>query len=128
MGISSQKNKKSADRKGERNMSKEEWKSTGKELGGAFTGLAKSLIRSAKDGIEKAEEWAEEEVKKDSEPAETQGQESNVFNDGTWRETGKELGKAFMSLGKTLVGTGEEAVEKAEEWAETNDDDTPKES
>lgn len=102
-------------------MSKEEWKNTGKELGGAFTGLAKSLIRSAKAGLDKAEEWAEEENKqpKQQEP------EGNVFNDGTWRETGKNLGKAFMGLGKTLVGTGEEVLEKAEEWAE--DDDKPEE-
>lgn len=114
-------------------MSKEEWKSTGKELGGAFTGLAKSLIRSAKAGIDKAEEWAEEDTKKEAQQtkaqgAETQAQESNVFNDGTWRETGKGLGKAFTSLGKTIIGTGAEAVEKAEEWAESNDDDEPKES
>ena len=40
-------------------MGKEEWKNTGKELGGAFTGLAKSLIRSAKTGIDKVEDWAE---------------------------------------------------------------------
>lgn len=109
-------------------MSKQEWKSTGKELGGAFTGLAKSLIRSAKVGIDKAEEWAEEDVKKQPQQTQAQDQESNVFNDGTWRETGKELGKAFTSLGKTLVGTGEEVVEKAEEWAEKDDNDTPKES
>ena len=37
-------------------MGKEEWKNTGKELGGAFTGLAKSLIRSAKTGIDKVED------------------------------------------------------------------------
>ena len=94
-------------------MGKEEWKNTGKELGGAFQGLAKSLIRSAKEGVEKAEEWAEEDdnenAAKNAEP-----QESNVFNDGTWRETGKSLGHAFTKLGKTLVKTGEEAADKIE--------------
>lgn len=107
-------------------MGKEEWKNTGKELGGAFTGLAKSLIRSAKTGIDKVEDWAEDDGKEQK--AETAEPESNVFNDGTWRETGKNLGKAFMGLGKTLVKTGEEAAEKAEEWAENENDDTPKES
>ncbi len=101
-------------------MSKEEWKNTGKELGGAFTGLAKSLIRSAKAGIDKVEDWAEEDENAPKEAAQ-QEPESNVFNDGTWRETGKNLGKAFMGLGKTIVGTGEEALEKAEEWAENDD-------
>ncbi|MBO7730170.1 MAG: hypothetical protein J6S31_04855 [Lachnospiraceae bacterium] len=105
-------------------MGKEEWKNTGKELGGAFTGLAKSLIRSAKTGIDKVEDWAEEDTNKQPEP---QVEESNVFNDGTWRETGKNLGKAFMGLGKTIVGTGEEALEKAEEWAEKDDDNKPEE-
>ena len=102
-------------------MGKEEWKNTGKELGGAFTGLAKSLIRSAKTGIDKVEDWAEE----DTNQQQPQQEESNVFNDGTWRETGKNLGKAFMGLGKTIVGTGEEALEKAEEWAENDDDNKP---
>ena len=104
-------------------MGKEEWKNTGKELGGAFTGLAKSLIRSAKTGIDKVEDWAEEDTNQQPQ----QEEESNVFNDGTWRETGKNLGKAFMGLGKTIVGTGEEAVEKAEEWAENDDDNKPEE-
>ena len=99
-------------------MSKAEWKKTGKELGGAFEGLAKSLIRSAKTGLDKAEEWAEN----NGEPVDgQQSQESNVFNDGTWRETGKGIGKAFESLGKTILNTGSETVEKAEEWAEKND-------
>lgn len=107
-------------------MSKEEWKNTGKELGGAFTGLAKSLIRSAKTGLDKAEEWAEDDGKK-SQQQEAQEPESNVFNDGTWRKTGKNLGKAFMGLGKTLINTGGEAAEKVEEWAEKDDDNTPEE-
>ena len=89
-------------------MGKEEWKSTGKVLGGAFHDLAKSLIRSAKDGIDIAEEWAEGE--------ETESR--TAFNDGTWRETGKEIGHAMQSLGKSLLKSGKEGVEKAEEWAE----------
>lgn len=100
-------------------MSKENWKNTGKELGGAFQGLAKTLIRSAKTGLDKAEEWAERD---ENAPQQTQqARESNVFNDGSWRETGKGLGQAFKGLGKTLVNTGSEGVEKAEEWAEKKD-------
>lgn len=99
-------------------MSREEWKNTGKELGGAFEGLAKSLIRSAKTGIDKAEEWAERDENAPQQPA---GEpERNVFNDGTWRETGKNLGQALKGLGKTLVNTGSEGAQKAEEWAENN--------
>ena len=89
-------------------MGKEEWKNTGKELGGAFQGLAKSLIRTAKQGVEDAEEWANTD---ENAPKEPKPEESTVFNDGTWRETGKSLGHAFTNLGKTLVKTGEEVVE-----------------
>lgn len=107
-------------------MSKEEWKKTGKELGGAFEGLAKTLIRSASAGIDKAEEWAErdENAPKQADPQE----ERNVFNDGSWRETGKELGSALKGLGATLINTGSETVDKAEDWAERkvdNNDDPP---
>ena len=97
-------------------MSKEDWKKTGKELGDAFEGLAKTMIRSAAEGARKAEEWAE---KDDNAPQqETQERESNVFNDGSWRETGKDIGQALTNLGKTIVNSGEEAVDKAEDWAD----------
>ena len=39
---------------------KDEWKQTGKGLGHAFRDLGKSIIKSAKYGVDKAEEWAEE--------------------------------------------------------------------
>ena len=96
-------------------MAKEDWEKTGKELGGAFQGLAKSLIRSAKQGIEDAEEWAESEGEAAQEAANEQEQKSTVFNDGTWRETGKNLGHAFQNLGKTILNAGEEATDNKDE-------------
>lgn len=94
---------------------RKEWKETGEELGGAFINLAKSLIKTGAEGVKKAEEWAEEDdnagAKKET------GEESTVFNDGTWRETGKSLGKAFASLGSTIMGSVERGADKAEEWA-----------
>ena len=69
-------------------MGKEQWKNTGKELGGAFEGLAKSLIRSVRDGADKVVDWAEG----DEQNAGGAQEERTVFNDGTWRETGKDLG------------------------------------
>lgn len=98
-------------------MSKENWKKTGKELGGAFEGLAKTLIRSAKVGVDKAEEWAENDGNAPQTDQSAAAPESNVFNDGTWRETGKDLGQAFLGFGKTLLNTGVEGIEQAEKWA-----------
>ena len=71
-------------------MSKDEWKSTGKQLGGAFKGLAKSLIRTASDGVSAAKQWAISDEEHEAEAV----SESSAFNDGTWRETGKNLGQA----------------------------------
>ena len=38
---------------------KDSWKETGIELGHAFKGLGKSIIKSVKVGITKADEWAD---------------------------------------------------------------------
>ena len=104
---------------------RDEWASTGKELGSAFKGLAKSVIRSAKVGVEKAEEWADSpdtgqgRSAQDAAGADS-AQGSNVFNDGSWRKTGKDLGSAFMSFGNVLMNTIEEGAGKAEEWTESS--------
>lgn len=37
---------------------KDDWKKTGSQLGHAFAGLGKMLIKTAKTGVEKADEWA----------------------------------------------------------------------
>lgn len=100
-------------------MSKEEWKNTGKNLGDAFQGLAKTLIRSAKEGIDKAEDWAGV----NDENPEAEGNEGSVFSDGSWRETGKDLGHAFQDLGKSIIKSGSEGIDKAQEWADKEDQD-----
>ena len=100
---------------------KNDWKETGKELGGAFANLGKTLIRTAKVGADKAEAWADG---KDPEQAVPQ---ENVTNDGSWRETGKGLGGAFASLGKTLLHTAEVGADKAEAWAEGEPQPAPTE-
>ena len=37
---------------------RDEWKKTGKGLGHAFRDLGKSIVRSVKTGVDKADEWA----------------------------------------------------------------------
>lgn len=56
---------------------KEEWKQTGKVLGHAFQDLGKSLVRTAKVGIEKADSWAHSEqpaAPGEAKPAEPQSE------------------------------------------------------
>lgn len=108
-------------------MGKAEWKKTGKELGGAFSGLAKSLIRTAKTGVDKANDWAESDANQ-PQVQEAQQEEQTVFNDGTWRKTGKDLGHAFKDLGKTLVGTGGEVVDKVDDAFDGDDNQANKQA
>ena len=86
---------------------KDEWKGTGKRLGGAFSSLGKNLIRTAKVGVDKAGAMVDGQEPSEAVP------EENVTNDGSWRKTGKELGGAFASLGKSLLHTAEAGAEKA---------------
>lgn len=50
---------------------RDEWKQTGKELGHAFQGLGKSIVRSVKTGVDKADEWANSDEAPASETTET---------------------------------------------------------
>ena len=95
-------------------MGKEQWKNTGKELGGAFEGLAKSLIRSVRDGADKVLDWAEGDEQNPAGAPE----ERTVFNDGTWRETGKGLGHAMRDLGKSILATGAEVADNVDDWVD----------
>ena len=94
---------------------KDQWKETGKEMGEAFSGLGKNIIRTVADGVEKATDWAQPDDGKDD--------GSTVFNDGSWRETGKDFGEAFSGLGKSILGTAKAGKEKAEDFAEDKKDD-----
>lgn len=102
-------------------MSKEEWKETGKALGEAFEGLAKSLVRSAKDGIDQVTDWVDEENAEGG-AENAKAPESNVFNDGTWRETGKNLGHAMRDLGKSILNTGAEVADNMDDWMDNKDE------
>ena len=50
---------------------RDEWKQTGKDLGHAFQGLGKSIVRSVKTGVDKADEWANNDVAPASETTDT---------------------------------------------------------
>ena len=86
---------------------KEEWKDTGKGLGKAFKGLGKNIVRSVKTGVDKIDET-------DEEKAQNEGKET-VFNDGSWRETGKELGHAFKDLGQSILHSAKTGVDYVDE-------------
>ena len=96
-----------------------DWEKTGKSLGSAFLGLGKAILQTAEEGLDKAEDALQSDGEK-------QAAEETVFNDGTWRETGKSLGKAFGALGATLLDVVSEGTEKLSEWAEETKEDLEK--
>jgi len=93
-------------------MSKEEWKQTGKELGHAFKSFGKNTLRSADRVADKVKEDATgaQALDENGNPI-----ESTVFSDGSWKETGRSMGTAFASLGKSLVHTAKDGVAAAKE-------------
>ncbi len=46
---------------------RDDWKETGKGLGQAFSSLGKSIVKSAKKGIDKVDDWANGDEKENSE-------------------------------------------------------------
>lgn len=97
---------------------REDWIGTGKRLGSAFSTLGKTLIKTAKVGVDKADAWIDGADPKAAVP------EKNVTNDGTWLKTGKEVGGALASLGKTLYRTAKMGLDSTK--AKRDEDDTKK--
>jgi len=87
---------------------KDDWKKTGKGLGQAFAGLGNNICRSMKDGVGYAADATDDEIHS-AEKKET------VFNDGSWRKTGKELGGAFKGLAHSILKSAEIGLSKLDE-------------
>ncbi len=46
----------------------------------------------------------------------------------TWKSTGSDLGNAFKGLGKTLIKTASTAAKKADDWANSDDENIVEEA
>ncbi len=57
---------------------KSNWKETGKELGHAFKGLGKTIVKTGSSAIKKADEWANHEEKPTEEKPEEPAQENAI--------------------------------------------------
>ena len=108
---------------------KDGWKSAGKDLGHAFKNFGKTVLKSARTVVDKADDKCNKsEEKKDSDVVDVvdvkatettneasqeatevvdspKEKESTVFNDGSWREVGKGFGKGFGGMGKMIGKT-----------------------
>ena len=73
---------------------KESWKETGKDLGGAFKQLGKSIVKSGAVVVDKASDWAErddakEEARKEAEVR--KAQEERAANTVICKKCGAEI-------------------------------------
>ncbi|MCR4814211.1 MAG: hypothetical protein K5879_05230 [Lachnospiraceae bacterium] len=73
-----------------------EWKTVGKGLGKTFSGLGKTLIKTAKIGIEKADDWAEDRERVDR-SAEVEDMKAG------WKTFGGDFVDSAQDVGKTTV-------------------------
>lgn len=89
---------------------KDEWKGVGKGLGKTFMGLGKTVIKTAKVGIEKADNWAE--GKEDT----TSPEDISSMKEG-WKTFGHNFVNSAEDFGKTGVKTAKAGAEMAQEWA-----------
>ena len=93
--------------KGEKIMGvKEEWKTTGKDLGVTFAGLGKSIVKSVKVGADKI---------LDEEPRDENGNIKPTGLKESWTEVGHNFGKSGKALGKSAMVTAKAVVKKADE-------------
>ena len=103
---------------------KQGWKDAGKSLGSAFKNFGKTVAKSTKTIVDKADgdsknqsekkenpdvvdvkevDSETETIEVEAEVADSPEKESNVFNDGSWKKVGKDIGKGFGGIGK-MVG------------------------
>ncbi len=87
---------------------KDQWNNTGKEWNDAMKDLGKNIARTVSAGVDKADEALNG---KEQDPTEEQ---PSVFSDGSWRKTGKKLGDAVESLGKSIVKSAKTGVDYVE--------------
>lgn len=87
----------------------DKWKKTGKETGGAFANLGKSLGKTAQVTV------GGQENKKD--------EDGNTELGNAWRTTGKSFGEAGKSFGQAMAGTAKKVVGKEEKEPK---EETPK--
>lgn len=128
---------------------KEGWKEAGKGVGNAFKTFGKTVLKSARTVVDKADnkcntkkedkesdvvdvketnatESNSETVTCDAEVVDSPKQkESNVFNDGSWREVGKGFGKGFGNMGKMVGKTISKPFRRKKKSKKSKEKPTP---
>ena len=77
-------------------MADKDLKDASVDLGHAFKKFGKTFVRSAETTAKNIDDWANDRPKEEY-------QESTVYSDGSWKETGKEMGDAAKNFGKALI-------------------------
>ena len=83
---------------------KSEWRDVGRGLGKTFSGLGKTLVKTAKIGLEKADDWAEGREGVDH------SVETQAMKEG-WTAFGNNFVDSATDLGKTTVKSVKQGVD-----------------
>lgn len=81
---------------------KDNWKETGKGIGTSFASLGKSIVKSAKVGV-------------DAVLNEDQEKQENTGLKESWTEVGHNFGHAGKALGKAVVGTAKKVADSIDD-------------
>lgn len=94
---------------------KDKWKDAGKGMGESFSGLGKSIVKSAKVGVDNLAGEA---------PVDENGEKVESGLKENWKAVGKSFGHTGSALGKAFVGTAKKVVDEVDEAV--NDEDAEK--
>jgi len=98
---------------------KDKWKKAGKGMGESFSGLGKSIVKSAKVGVDELN--GEHPKDEDGNPVDT-GLKEN------WKAVGKSFGDTGAALGKAFAGTAKKVTDELDEAVNGDEQAEPKES
>ena len=97
----------------------EKWKEAGKGMGESFSGLGKSIVKSAKVGVDNLA--GEAPVDENGEKKESGLKENWKGVGRSFKHTGSALGKAFAGTAKKVVDEVDDAV-NGDETSEGNEE------
>ena len=89
---------------------RDDWKDVGKGMGKTFAGLGKTLVKTAKVGAAKIDDWAEDK--------ETDNSAQKASMKEGWKEFGRDFVNTAEDLGKASVKSVKKGVDSVDAEAE----------
>lgn len=95
---------------------RDEWAKAGKGMGKSFSGLGKSIVKSAKVGVDELN---------GEHPTDENGNPVGTGLKENWKDVGKTFGNTGKALGKAFAGTAKKVTDNLDEVVNGSDSGTP---